>query len=109
MADSVSEMKKKLRLVETQFSKGYGVYALDPDPSKKGKYSAFLRKHNLKPTEEAVKRIRLVKDSLSKDSSKEQVQAAQGLIEKWHLPLISFDKSANERAGKKTLLKKMGK
>jgi len=102
MASSVSEMKKKLLLVERQFSKGYGVYSLDPD--KKGQYSAFLRKHNLKPTMEAVNRIGSVKDSLSKDSSRQEMQAAQSLIEKWHSPLKSVDKLREKKPMKKASL-----
>jgi hypothetical protein len=102
MANSVSEMKKKLLLVERQFSKGYGVYSLDPD--KKGQYSAFLRKHNLKPTMGTVNRISSVKESLGKDPSRQELQAAQSLIEKWHAPLKSLDKLKEKKPMKKASL-----
>lgn len=109
MAENISDIKAKLLSVERQFSKGYGVYSLDPD--EKGQYGAFLRKYNLKPTMEALNRVSSVKASLSKDSSRQEIQAAQGLIKKWHAPLSELDKikERDKKTLKRAATRRMGR
>ena len=105
--EKIRAIARKLQSVSIQFSKGYGVYALEPDI--KGQYGKFLKQNNLSVSKEAGKKVfsllNYFKENSNPDASK--IKEAEAVVSKWHTPLKKFDAMSAEqkKKEKRTLLR----
>lgn len=94
----IEDIARKLNLISIQFSKGYGVYSLDPDV--KGQHKKFLKDNNLSVTNSAGKKVFDLLDYFekNKDPNTSKIKQAEAVISKWYTPLKKFDvMSANQK------------
>ena len=105
--EKIKAIARKLSLISTQFSKGYGVYSLDPDV--KGQYGEFLKDNNLSVSDSVGKKVFNLLDyfEANKNPDASKIKQAEAVISKWHTPLKKFDamsadkkkKSGNSKGG----------